>query len=164
MSSVAFKCAKCQESYETGKELGWHLQTHKKPPALASAHSVPTPAFAPIPVRKRNKRNTIKISKPLARTLQTDNRIEYECYLCKNNYKKLTNMRKHMGLHTQFHSDHSVVDHEPSRDHLCEECGKTFTNRGYQFCILRSNNFTNLPPTNLCFNKSSNAVYRGFAC
>lgn len=115
-----FKCGKCQESFETGQQLQRHLRIHEQASNLEG-----------VPVKNRNEGDT-------------DNRFEYECYMCKCNYKKLATMQKHMNLHMK--SEKSVfqccsicrtkVDRTKMNNHVCdgqrdnircEYCSKLFT-------------------------------------
>lgn len=118
-----FKCGRCQESFETGQQLQRHLRSHEQ---------ASNPDRVPARERKRDEGNTDKISK----------RIEYECYLCKCNYKKLGTMRKHMNSHIKrqvvFHFCsicRTKVDRTKMNFHVCgqrddiqcEYCSERFT-------------------------------------
>lgn len=121
---IVFKCGKCQESFETGQLLQQHLRTHE--PA-------PIPDYVAEKQSKGNEESTD----------ETPSRIEYECYLCNCNYKRLTTMRKHMFSHVKsqkavFHYCsicRAKVERTKMNSHVCgqldniqcEYCSKRFT-------------------------------------
>lgn len=131
MFCLVFQCGKCEESFETAKQLQRHLRTHE-----------------PVPIPKFNSTNegaTGNTPKSSGSIIQkkTYKRIEYECYLCNHRYKGLGNMRRHMNLHTKsekvvFHFcsicrakvDRTKMDWHvcgQGDDVQCEYCSKRFT-------------------------------------
>lgn len=104
--NIVFKCGKCDESFETGRLLGYHLRAHARlsipirtsNSAAASAPLKKAVASAPVKVKEIKS----KVSKPPPKVAQKpmSKRGEYQCYLCKIKYKSLVFMRKHMKLHS----------------------------------------------------------------
>lgn len=137
--NIAFKCGKCEESFETGKQLQLHLRIHRR---MASHFPTPESAPASAPVKKVEE---IIPKKPKSQITPKPipQRIQYECYMCKYKFKGLPFMRKHMKLHIngqrfQFHFCSICrirLNQTKMNSHVCgqkdsvqcEYCSKQFT-------------------------------------